>query len=69
MDNGHERKECAQNINKKEIKDILQGKDTVTFIEFPRLRWCDHVERMPDIEMPKQMATAPIRNEEKRKTM
>jgi len=42
----HGERRTLKNSNKKEIKDILQGEDPITFIKFPRLRWCDHVERM-----------------------
>jgi hypothetical protein len=59
-----------KNNNKEETKDILQGKDPVTFIKFPRLRWCDHVKRMQNQEMPKQNVSAPMEgtNKEKSKT-
>ena len=40
----------------KEMKDILQGEDIYEIPPPPRLRWCGHVERMQNQEMPKQIA-------------
>jgi hypothetical protein len=42
----------------KEIKDILQGADIVTFIKSSRIRWYGHVERLQNQRMPKQIAVA-----------
>ena len=40
----------------KEIKDTLQGQDTVKFIKSLHLRWHDHIERMQKQDMPQQIA-------------
>jgi hypothetical protein len=44
--------------NKKEMKDILQGEDTVKIIKSLRLRRYGHVERMQNQRMTRQTATA-----------
>jgi hypothetical protein len=50
----------------KEIKDILQGADIVTFIKSSRIRWYGHVYRMQNQGMPKQTAGATVEGTKER---
>jgi len=66
----HGERRTLKNNNKKEIKDILKGEKLVTFKKFPRLRWCEHFERIQNQKVSKQNASAPMegRNKEESKT-
>jgi len=45
---------------------MLQGADIVKFIKFLRLRWCGHVERTGNQQMPKQIVTSTMEGTRKR---
>jgi len=51
---------------RKAIKGYYKGEDTVKFINFLRLGWCGHVERMQHQGMPKQIPKAGMEGIRKR---
>jgi hypothetical protein len=38
-----------------ELDRLIEGQDLVRFIKAQRLRWLGHVERMPEMQMPKRI--------------
>jgi hypothetical protein len=61
-----ERKRKLENKNKQGEKNTLQGADIVTFIKFPQLRRCGHVERIGNQQIPKRIATFTVEGTRKR---
>jgi hypothetical protein len=45
---------------------MLQGADVVKFIKFLRLRWCGHVKRIGNQQIPKQIAASTMEGTRKR---